>query len=442
MRTNHLEIQKNKITNSVTFKLMVIGILLLLLLIPSSMIKKMILEREKRRDETIIEVTSKWGNAQTLCGPILTIPYVTYIDTKNGIKKSRHQANFLPDDLIISGTLIPEVRYRGIYKVIAYTAQLKFAGKFNILDFSGLKIKETDILWEETYLSIGITDMRGINRNIIINWNDSVLNVNPGLKNNHIMSSGVTASPKVCSDKHHEFNFEIDLNGSHYLNFIPLGKETNVNLQSTWNTPSFDGAFLPDEHNITDTGFIAHWNILQLNRNYPQKWIDNEFDLDHSEFGIKLLFPVDTYLKAMRSVKYSLLFITLTFLVFFFSEILNKKRIHFIHYMLVGIALIIFYSLLIALSEHIGFNLSYLIASLAIVGLITVFSNSIFQKKYVTFVILVVLIVLYVFLFTILQLASYSLLLGNIGLFIVLALVMYFSKKVDWFGVINKNNEN
>ncbi len=442
MNTNYFENQKNRIANLVTVKLMLTGILILLLLIPSGMIKRLISEREKRRDETIAEVTSKWGNAQTLCGPFLTIPYVTFVDTREGVKKTRHLANFLPDDLTISGILNPEIRYRSTYEVIAYNTRLKFTGKFGILDFSGWKISEKDVLWDEAYLSLGIADMRGINRKIQIEWNDSVLNVNPGLKSSNIMSSGVTAGIPLRNGKSHEFTFELDLNGSHYLDFVPLGKETNVHLQSSWSSPSFDGAFLPDERNVTDTGFVAHWNVLQLNRNYPQKWIDNEFDVNDSEFGVRLLFPVDTYQKAMRSVKYSLLFITLTFLVFFFSEVLNRKRIHIIHYLLVGVALIIFYSLLVALSEHIDFNLAYLIASVSMIGLITIFSHSVFQNKFVTFSILLVLAALYTFLFTILQLADYSLLFGNIGLFVVLVLVMYFSRKIDWFGSINKKNEH
>jgi inner membrane protein len=442
LNTNYFENQKNRITNSVSMKILVIGILILLLLIPSGMIKRLITEREKRRDETIAEVTSKWGNAQTLCGPVLTIPYLTYVDTKDGIKKSRYRANFLPDELTISGTLIPEIRYRGIYEVIAYNTKLKFKGKFGMPVFSGWRTDEMDLLPDEAFLSLGITDMRGINRNIMITWNDSVLIASSGLKSNDIMSSGVTAGVPVRTGDGYEFSFELDLNGSDGLNFVPLGKETNVYLNSTWSTPSFDGAFLPDEREVTDTGFTAHWNILQLNRNYPQKWIDHEFSVNDSEFGIKLILPVDNYQKATRSVKYSVLFITLTFLVFFFSEVLNKKRIHFIQYLLVGVALTIFYSLLIALSEHIGFNPAYLIASMAIAGLITVFFNAIFENKRATIAILLVLVALYVFLFTILQLADYSLLFGNIGLFVVLALVMYFSRKIDWFGIVNKKNEH
>ena len=442
MNKEQQENQKNRIVNSVTLKLIVVGILILLLLIPTGMIKRLISERETRRDETVSEVTSKWGNSQTLCGPILTIPYLTYQTTNDGVRSIYHQANFLPEKLTINGILIPEIRKRGLYKVIAYNSKLNISGSFIPIEFNEWKTIEKDIKWDEAFISFGINDLRGINKDILINWNDTLLDITPGLKNKNIISRGISAFPAVKKNKDFKFSFTLDINGSHYLNFVPLGKETNVNLKSTWNTPSFDGAFLPDERHVTDTGFTAYWNVLQLNRSYPQKWIDDEFDVNDSEFGVRLLFPVDTYQKAMRSAKYSLLFISLTFLVFFFSEVLNKKRIHPVQYLLVGIALVVFYSLLIAFSEHIGFNLAYLIASLAVIGLITIFSNSILNSRIFAVVIFFELVALYLFLFIVLQLSDFSLLMGSIGLFVILSIVMYFSKKIDWYGTVNKKTEN
>ncbi|MBN2613770.1 MAG: cell envelope integrity protein CreD [Bacteroidales bacterium] len=440
MDTNYFEKQKNRISGSVSLKLTVIGILSLLLLIPSGMIKNLISEREMRQRETIEEVTSKWGNAQTICGPVLTVPYLTYYKTKTGVRATRNFAHVLPGELSVNGDLIPEIRKRGIYKVIAYNTKLNFSGFFNPLDFSEWKVKEDDILWNEAYVTIGVTDMRGIKKEIQIEWCGIPEIISPGLKSKDIVTSGVTAHAPVKSGESCSFSFNIDLNGSHYLNFIPLGKETNVKLRSTWSTPSFDGMFLPENHEITDTGFVAQWNILQLNRNYPQQWTGDEFEIKGSEFGVKLLFPVDTYQKATRSVKYSLLFISLTFLVFFFSEVLSKKRIHAVQYLLVGVALVVFYSLLIALSEHIDFNLAFLFASAATISLVTVFTHAVFRNRYTTLSILSVLTALYVFLFTILQLSDYSLLLGNVGLFIVLAIVMYFSVKINWYGGVSVRN--
>ncbi len=232
------------------------------------------------------------------------------------------------------------------------------------------------------------------------------------------------------------FSFDVDLNGSSGLNFIPLGKETNVDLTSTWTAPKFKGAFLPDNQKVDEKGFTAHWNILQLNRNYPQQWIDNQYKVDESSFGVDLITQVDTYQKSMRSAKYAILFIVLTFLVFFFAEIMTSVRIHIFNYLLVGIALCIFYSLLTALAEYIPFTISYLIASTVIIGMIAVYAHSLYAKKQVTLTVTMTLTALYIYLFVILQLANYSLIIGNIGLVFILGLVMYFSRKIDWYSPV------
>ncbi len=429
----NLEKFQNWTRNSISLKLIVIGILVLLLLIPSSMIKNLIHEREKRRDETVNEVSSKWGFSQTICGPVLTIPYRTYEVTKEKTIVHKHFAHILPDSLNFSGNLNSETRYRGIYKVVVYTVLIDVSGNFDNIAFDRLGVNENEILWYEAFLTIGIPDMRGINKNINIEWNSSELDISPGVKSKDIVTSGLTASVRVRPGEKYKFSFQLDLNGSNSLYFVPLGEETVVNLASDWDNPSFDGAFLPDERNINVNGFSAYWNILHLNRNYPQKWSDNNYDVNNSGFGVKLIFPVDMYQQSMRSVKYSILFIMLTFIALFFSEIINKKRIHVVQYILVGSALCVFYSLLIALSEHISFNLSYLISSIANIALITAFSYSIFKNRIIGSVIFMELILLYIFLFTVLQLSNYALLLGNIGLFVVIAIVMFFSRKIDWY---------
>ena len=217
------------------------------------------------------------------------------------------------------------------------------------------------------------------------------------------------------------------------LNFIPIGKETTVELYSDWHTPSFDGAFLPDSREINDYGFKARWHILHLNRNYPQQWIGSLHKVYDSAFGVSLKLPIDLYQKITRANKYALLFIVLTFTVFFFVEVITKMKIHPIQYLLAGFGLIVFFSLLLALSEHLSFNLSYFISSTAIISLIVFYVYNILHDKKITLIGIVILLLLYAFLFTILQIADYALLLGNIGLFTALALIMIVSRKVDWY---------
>jgi inner membrane protein len=437
----HTEKLYKRITGSVSFKLAIIGILTLLLLIPAGMIQNLIREREQRRDETITEVTAKWGNSQTLCGPVLTIPYKTYLQSGKNIVTNVHYAHFLPSFLEVSGKITPEVRHRGIYKVIAYNALLSVSGNFEVVNLNALSIDPVDVLWKEATVEVGIPDMRGINKSISIAWNDTSVPVMPGIPINDINSSGVYAKIPVSETSISDFSFIIDIKGSHSLNFVPLGKETNINISSSWKDPSFMGAFVPDDQHVSDTGFTARWNILQLNRNYPQQWTDDKFNTGESAFGVDLIIPIDTYQKSMRSAKYAILFIALTFLILFFAEVMRKTSIHPVQYLLIGIALSIFYTLLTALSEHISFFLSYLIASVAIIAMISLFAQSLYKSIRVSLTVAGSLTALYVFLYVVLQLTDYALLFGSIGLVIVLAIVMYFSRKIDWNGVV-KDKDN
>ena len=448
----------SKIKNSISIRLLSIGFLVLILLIPTSMIENMIREREYRRGDVIREVSEKWGDSQTITGPVLTIPYIRYVKNQdNHLIKTKGYAHFLPNKLNINGKLTPEIRYRSIYEIIVYNSQLHLSGNFSAPDFKDLGINEEYIKWDEAFVSIGIPDMRGIQDNIILKWNKDSYPLNPGIETNDVIGSGVSTRVKLAQHtttmlneekiiatdkiKEYRFDFNLNLNGSTYLKFIPIGKETNVTLSSNWIHPSFNGAFLPDEREINKEGFSAHWKVLHLNRNYPQQWVQDTHNIHNSSFGVDLLVPVDQYQKSTRSAKYAIMFISFTFLIFFFIEIRNKKRIHPIQFILVGLALTIFYALLLSLSEHISFNWAYIIASFAIILLISTYSISIFKNKKLTGLMSGVLLLLYGFIFTILQLEDYALLMGSIGLFIVLAIIMYLSRKIDWYAIAKGNKE-
>jgi len=262
---------------------------------------------------------------------------------------------------------------------------------------------------------------------------DSILASQPGIPDGHA-ASGVHVNLDALPAGTVDFSFDLDLNGSESLQFIPVGKENHVEITSSWKTPSFSGAFLPDNRNVTESGFHSTWDILELNRNYPQQWVDKQYSVEESAFGVDLITPVDNYQKATRSAKYAILFIALTFLIFFFAEVMTRTRIHPFHYLLVGIALSVFYSLLTALSEYLPFSLSYALSAAVIILMISLFTRSLYRRSRVTLTVVLSLALLYSFLFVILQLTDYSLLVGNIGLVIILGIVMYFSRKIDWYG--------
>lgn len=445
MAESKLKKINNRIGSSITVKFLTVGFLTLLLLIPANMIEDLIRERENRRNEVTSEISSKWGGKQTLTGPVLQVPYEHHYRNSDGTSKRmvRH-AHFLPEELRIKGEMNGKVRYRGIYQAILYQTDLNFSGHFTPPGFEKWDMKGGRILWEEARLAFGIRDMRGVQKAIELNFDGEGYEVDPGVPSKELFSSGVSASLELDPDSAPEeelpFEFDLTLNGSERLDFVPVGKTTKVELASGWNTPSFDGAFLPDEHEV-DNGFRAEWKVLHLNRNYPQQWRERSYTTSGSEFGVELLFPVDHYQKGHRAAKYAVMFIGLTFVLFFFSEILNRRRIHPIQYLLVGLALCIFYTLLISFSEHISFSLSYLIASVSNILLITAYSASMLRKRSLVALVGFTLVALYTFLFTILQLEEYSLLMGSIGLFLVMAALMYLSRNVDWYRPIDEKEK-
>ena len=422
--------------------MLVVGFLVIILLIPAFMIQALIRDRQHRSESVKSEISSKWGNAQTITGPILQIPFDSYNESdisRNTRKKSTDYIYFLPENLNIDGEVIPEMRYRSIYKVVVYNSQLTISGTFKNINFDQWDILPENIRWKEATVYLGLSDLRGIQDKLTLKWNNQQYSFNPGTTTNQIIYSGVNTRVDLQADSTNEsanefaFSCTLNLNGSQYLNFSPLGKETTVKVKSNWKDPSFAGEFLPDDHKITEEGFDANWKVLHLNRNIPQQWLGNSQSINNADFGVDLIVPVDHYQKSERSAKYAIMFIGLTFLIFFFVEIRNKQRIHPVQYILVGLALCVFYTLLLSFSEQMGFNPAYFTSATATIGLITFYAGSIFKDGKLTALMGGVMTILYLFIFTILQLQDLALLLGSIGLFIVLAAIMYVSRNIKWY---------
>lgn len=465
---------------SVSFRIAVVGILALLLLIPIDMVKNLIYERESTKRVAVSEISQKWGGQQTIAGPILSVPYKKYTINEKGERVGVTQyAHFLPETLLIDGELKPQIRSRGIFDAVVYSSEINFSGKFARANIRDLDIKDTDADWSKSFISIGISDTRGIEDNIKLHWNNTEILFKPGVQTNDVVrgnaqnnyemepyygkraelqfqsvppptmeigqSSGVSAflpaSIKSENIEGYEFSFKLNLNGSQDIQFVPVGRTTEIVLKSDWIAPSFSGAFLPDTREVTDNGFEASWKILDLNRGYPQSWLGNTYNIYSSASGVKLLAGIDGYTKATRSTKYALLTIALTFLVFFFVEVFNRKKIHPIQYILVGLALVLFYTLLVSISEIAGFGLAYLASSVATIGLITLYSKSVLANTRMALTQGSILAFLYLFIYIILQLEDYALVIGSILLFSILATVMYLSRKVDWYAVGN-NTQN
>ena len=431
---------KNTETNRVLIKAAIIACMIFILLIPSSLISNLVKERAIRQDEVMKDVSSKWALPQTLNGPILMLPYIESKTDNNGNKIStKKTAYFLPDKLNIDGNLQPQQRKRSIYSVILYTSDLTLSGNFSKLDLATLNINPENVIWTEAKLMIGINDPGGIEDEAELNWNGNSKNIESTVTENNIIGNGLVTNIACNPTDNFNFRIQLKLKGSEYLYFTPAGKNTSVNIRSPWENPKFDGRYLATNNSTAKNGgFNSQWKIPQTARPVPQAWTENHSNLSSYAFGVRLIQPIDTYAKTDRAVKYALLFIGLSFTVFFFIEILQKHQIHPLQYFLVGIALTVFYTLLLSLSEYIGFNTAYAIAVLATVSLIGLYVWNIFKDSKIALGFTIALCALYGYIFFLIQLQDYALLFGSIGLFFVVALVMYSSRKVNWYQVGKK----
>ncbi len=432
------------IRGSQMLRLLVIGFLVLLLLIPAAMIGGLVSERRATREGAVEEVTAKWGRLQVLTGPALMIPYVQRRTElgKDGQKVVREQTRrmtVLPETLTIRGEIESEVRHRGIFSVPVYRLRLEVSGRFSRPSFSDWNVEASDVRWDRAEVGVGITDARAIQEQADLTWNGRRISFLPGTGTFDLPSTGIHAplagAPPAPA---FEFSFPLVLNGSVGVYFVPFGRETSVSLRSNWPDPSFQGNWLPAKRTVTDTGFEASWSIPFLGRNYPQSWAEGanmSETVQASRFGLDLITPVDEYRMAERSTKYAGLFILLTFATIWLIEVLGRLRVHAIQYLLVGAAMCVFYLLELALSEHLGFVPAYAVASLAVVGLIASYSLAALRSPGRAGVVGGLVAALYAYLYVLLRNEDYALLIGSVGLFLMLAAVMYLTRRIDWHEV-------
>ena len=425
------------VRHATSLKGLVIFVLTLLLLIPTSMIEGLIIERQGRQQEAVEEVSGKWGRQQTLAGPFLILPYEQTLRNADGkiTEKVLKHAFYLPDALKINGQVQPELRHRGIFEVVLYSSELSLEGSFGKLQTDQFIPADAQILWDQAQLALSIPDLRGLKDQVKLDWDAQSSLFDPGIPVSGLAESGIHVPIPLQKEANgaHSFKISLALKGSGSLFFTPVGKVTEVQISAPWADPSFSGAFLPEEKQIDGASFNAHWKVLNLNRNYPQQWLgEANTSYKESAFGVDFLLPVDNYQKSTRSVKYAILFISLTFLTIFFIEMRQKTRVHAFQYALIGLALVIFYTLLVSISEHLSFDNAYLIAAIMTIGLTTLYAQALFASRQMAFLVGGTLTVLYGFLFVVLQQQDYALLIGSIGLFLILAAVMYFSRKIEW----------
>lgn len=461
----------------VLVKLLMVAGIFGLLQIPLFMILGTIEERQNYNVDYPQEYNGPGAGKQSVMGPMLTVPYhyklteerevapapaalaATTGDVgvpdnpppRKTIKVTRTATGYLhffPENLSVSGNLMPEIRDGGKFKNIVYSTALDFKGTFKTSDFERKKLDEKEIMWQDAFIALGISDLRGISRETTVDWSGKQYKFVPGVNGVKSFDQGQYALlPDVKKDGTYPFSFTLHLMGSRDLNIFPAGKENAINLASTWSQPTFIGGFLPTKKTVSRKGFSSLWEVSYFTRNMAQVWTDTEVDIKNSMdqymVGVTLATPVEFYQSAIRAVKYGSLFIIMTFLALFSFEMMTKVKIHEFQYLMVGLALSLFFLLLIAASEWIPFVWSYVIAGISTIVQITWYTQAFSKARSAQLwkVMAGTLTTLYVYLYILLQLENFSLVVGAIGLFLTLTLVLYATRNINWYGSATPSGE-
>ncbi len=440
--------------HSTTLKLLGVGGLILVMMIPLLMISGVLSERLQRRNAAVAEVTASWDTEQNIIGPVLSLPYryrtkvVREMPLGDGRVERREvdetligYAYFLPDAMRITGDVQTQLLHRGIYDAAVFRAQVVLSGRFGPPDLAALKIEAGDVIWEDAFVSIAVSDLRGTREGLVLEWGGEKRPLQPGSQLPGY-TTGATGKLTLTAPMTApvDFNIPLDVNGSGGIYFAPVGVQNEAELKSNWPDPGFRGAFLPSERSVRADGFDAKWKVSYYGRDYPQQWTSrsgnerfNERTVRASLFGAELLSILDAYRYVERSIKYGVLFFVLVFTTFFLFEVTARQKIHPFQYLMVGAALCLFYLGLISISEFLGFGWAYLIAATAATGLITWYCRYFLAGGVRTLMIGAGLAGVYTFLYITLRQQDYALLMGSIALFLVLAIVMFVTRKVDWY---------
>lgn len=429
-------------------KVLLILALIVGLLLPLALIEGLVSERQGRQYQVVSEIGQLWGQAQTIAGPLLVVPARrTLVDRRGNQTVEEDSVVLLPDDYDLTGRVIPETRRRGIFDAVVYRLQLDISGSFVLPPDTPLSDPSLAVDWDGARLALGLSDQRSVTDAPDLTWDDRAVAMTPGLPyaiaqlSNGGMQAALPRLDVDSGDAPVSFSLSITLNGSQSLTFLPLGRNTTAAIQSDWPHPSFFGSFLPETHDISDEGFSARWATSYFARSYPQVWLVGDGtvgrfgEIVQSGFGVRFFQPVDAYHQTERSAKYGVLFLVFTFAVLFLYEMVAGLRIHIFHYGLVGCSLALFYMLLLALAEQVGFGLAYAAGAVAVVGQIAFYTRAVLGSTRRTALLSALLAALYGGLYVLMRLEDFALLVGAVALFAGLTAIMAVTRRIDWYAI-------
>ncbi|MCB1619784.1 MAG: cell envelope integrity protein CreD [Thiothrix sp.] len=448
---------------SYSLKLLFIILLVIGLLIPQASIMSLIGERQSWRYEAQSSIAQSWPGSQILAGPLLLVPYLLTYDVKEKVREkdgsereiirsaqTRDVLQLMPVELNIDSKLASNLRYRGIYPVPVFTSQLGLSGYFDTRPLQELQQehKNKQLTLETPQLSVLVRDQRGVVTPPVLNWDGQELMLKPGSQLPEAASGMHARLPPLSPGQPRQlaFSFQLELRGMLELQYAPLAENTIINLVADWPHPKFSGALLPENRDISAQGFHASWRTSSISFNVNgalQQCRQGHCNgLMENTVGFELHQPVDVYQQSERSIKYAFLFIILTFTVMHLLELLKKLRIHPVQYLLVGLALCVFYLLLVSLSEHLSFRLAYLLATLAGTSLLTLYFSAILHSHKLGLLLGGSLLTLYGMLYLILQAEDQALLMGSLLIFALLSTVMLGTRHMNWYALTGTDSSN
>ena len=451
---------------SPAFKLFLAILVAAALAIPIFMVWFQVYDRRSQSEEATRSITAGWGGPQAITGPVLVIPYrasatETVIEGGQSVTRSREvtrELTLAPETADLSTELRPQIRKRSIYEAVVYDAAVRGTAAFSFpRDLNRIGVDPAQMDLSRAELRFGISDPRGIGPSPRVSVNGQQLRLQPGSGSSggRGFFSWVDASALATRQLAVSFNF--DLRGNEALSLAPQAGDSRWTVRSAWPSPSFGGDFLPSSRAVSDQGFNATYRIGNLalgralvttgdvgsnnviERVPPPSRTPAMATADTTTAGgpvqtaqISLIQTVDLYSKVDRSVKYGFLFVGFTFLALLMFDVIGGVRVSAVEYLLMGAALVLFFVLLLALAEVIGFTPAYILAAAAIAGLNTAYSAAVLGSWRRAAFIGGLLIGLYAVLYILLSLEAYSLLIGSLLLFAALAGVMYATRRIDW----------
>ncbi|KZC16110.1 hypothetical protein RHOFW510R12_04705 [Rhodanobacter sp. FW510-R12] len=430
-----------KWTRTATAKVLGIGVLALLMTIPLMQVRELVGERQQLREGAIAQIAQGWGGAQVLGGLVLVVPTLRQVPVaENQPPQWRAGSeNMLADALKLDVAMAVETRSYGIYAAPVFVATVKLDSRFRAEDLAQFR-RASSAPWQgdKAELRLAVGDLRGLQE-----VSELRINGRPARFESSAERLGpwpnvvVPIDLDVLGGQPIDVQITLKLAGTEALQLLPLARSTDVTMRAPWSDPSFVGAALPLAHRIDAQGFSAHWHLLDLNRSYGQHWTDADSDmgaaLQASTFGVQLYQPVDVYQRNVRAGKYGLLFIAMTFVAFFLFEVLKRLRVHPVQYLLVGAALATFYVVLLALSEQIGFGPAYALAATAVALLVGGYAMAVLRARRAGLLLGGVLGLIYAMLYGLIAAEQYALLIGALVLLAMVGLMMYLTRRIDWY---------